>query len=108
VFVVGLSDEAGAGSALAMAVALGRSGDAAGPDPAAVAQLATYVNRTLWGTKLDGTGVAVSVQQPSGGVRASMFYSGQPSFKYNVSGCWDRPRSETLWRSVLYISSTIR
>ena len=79
-YAVGLSDEAGAGSGLAMAVATGQGGDAAGPDPAQVAQLATYVNRTLWGAKLDGTRVPVSIQGQDGGVRASLFFSGMPGF----------------------------
>lgn len=42
---------------------------------------AADVNRTLWGTKLDGTGVPVSLQGADGGVRASLFYAGQPGFK---------------------------
>ena len=101
-WVAGLSDESGAAMALA-AVSLA----AARPDDdgaaLAVAQLATYVNRTLLGSKADGAGRSTSIAQADGGIRASMFFSGMPNFSYSVTPCWDEPRSLTTWRAYNYV-----
>jgi len=101
VFVAGLSDEAGAGPGLAFAANVARA-----PTVLGVAQLATYVNRTLYGTKADGRGVQVSVQNMTlgGGIVASMFWGpGMPNYTYTVSPCWDEPRSlQSYWRAYNY------
>lgn len=90
-WMVGLSDEMGAGPNLLMAVK-----NEAQPDPAQVAQLEQYVDNVLWG-KLQG---------PDDGIRASLFYYdpqalGIPGY-YKVHGGWDKARTETTWRSFNY------
>jgi hypothetical protein len=98
-FIAGLSDEAGAGTSLGFAVH-----SALGPSVLGVAELATYVNRTLIGTKPDGSGQLVSLQDDQCNTRASMFYSGAKfPYNYTVAPCWDEPRSETTWRSYNYV-----
>ena len=67
--MAGLSDEAGAGAGLAIAVHAWK-----GADPLSTTLVATYVNRTLAGRKRDGAGNLQSVQQPNFGIRASMFW----------------------------------
>lgn len=103
VFVVGLSDEAGAGTALGYAVhAAGRA------DILAATQLATFVNRTLVNPKPDARGVPVSLQAADGAMRASMFWGpGMPNYTYTVSPCWDEERSLTQWRSYNYPHPTM-
>ena len=100
-WVAGLSDESGAGMALAAASLAAARPDDDGAALAA-AQLATYVNRPLLGAKNDSSGRPTSLQQADGGVRASMFFSGLPSYPYTVSPCWDEPRSLTTWRAYNY------
>lgn len=98
VFVVGLSDEAGAGTALGFAMATLGS-----PDAYSAMQLATFVNRTLINNKTDGRGLPVSLQYPDGGMRASLFWGpGMPNYTYTVSPCWDADRSASEWRSYNY------
>jgi hypothetical protein len=98
VFVVGLSDEAGAGTSLGVASHLLHH-----PTALAAAQLATYVNRTVIGTKLDAMGTPVSLQTPDALVRASMFWGpGMTNYTYTVSPCWDEARGETTFRAYNY------
>lgn len=112
VFVAGLSDEAGSGSALGFAAV---SATTTAPDALALAQLATFVARTAIGTKPDGQGNPVSlVSLPGYGVRASMFWAnagttpaGMPGFPYAPNPSitwarWDEPRGEALWRAYNY------
>jgi hypothetical protein len=85
----GLSDEIGAGASVAMAMKnLGQ------PDRQEIALLEKYVNSTLWGR----------VQNFDHSVRASLFYYDpklHPGY-YTVRGGWDKPRTETTWRSFNY------
>ncbi len=86
---VGLSDEIGAGASVAVAMKnLGQ------PDVREIAQLEKYVDNTLWGR----------VQNRDYSVRASLFYYDpklHPGY-YTIRGGWDKPRTETTWRSFNY------
>ena len=89
VWMVGLSDEMGAGPSVAMAMKnLGQ------PDAGEIALLEKYVNNTLWG----------KLQTPDYGVRASLFYY-EPKLHpgyYTIRGGWDKARTETTWRAFNY------
>ncbi|HZT41038.1 MAG TPA: DUF5695 domain-containing protein [Chthonomonadaceae bacterium] len=88
-WMVGLSDEMGAGPNLAMAVKnLGQ------PDPQQIKMLEQYVDHALWGR----------LQYPDYGVRASLFYYDPKAFPnyYIIRSGWDKARSETTWRSFNY------
>lgn len=106
VFVVGLSDEAGAGSGLGIAFQTRGK-----PDVGVATLIATYVNKTLLGTKADGQNTQVSIATSGGtsgyGVRASMFWGpGMPGYNYSIPcngwACWDEARAETTWRAYNY------
>ena len=100
-WIAGLSDECGAGPAVAMAIK-----NLYAPTRAGVEELEMYVHGTLWGT--DSSRAALrTVQDGSYGVRASMFYSGLSGFNYTVAPCWDKVRSQTRWRSYNYPHVTI-
>ena len=107
-YVVGLSDEAGAGPGLAFAMA-----NRYRPDAAQAELLDVYINRTLRGVKGgDGGPVpfAVSVQNANWSVRASMFWydrPGMPGYHYTVRDGWDQDRSAQLWRSYNYVHPTV-
>ena len=109
-WVAGLSDESGAGNALGVAYALPGLAAAHAPAGAAqaapllLAQLATFVQRTLLALKPDARGKAVGLTDPATrGVRASLFWGpGMPNFTYSVQPCWDEARASTTWRSYNY------
>ena len=105
-WVAGLSDESGAAMVLAAATLASSRPDDDGAAVAA-AQLATYVNRTLLGSKANSAGEQTSIAQADGGIRASMFFSGLKNYPYTVQPCWDEPRSLTLWRAYNYIHQTM-
>ena len=107
-YVVGLSDEAGAGPGLAFTMA-----NRYRPDAQQVELLDVYINRTLLGVK-GGEGepvpYPVSVQNANWSVRASMFWydrPGMPGYRYTVREGWDQERSAQLWRSYNYVHPTV-
>jgi hypothetical protein len=89
-WMVGLSDEMGAGPNLLMAMK-----NLAQPDATQVKQLERYVDNALWG----------HLQGPDYGIRASLFFydpKALPDFAYTVRGGWNKARTETTWRSFNY------
>ena len=101
-WIAGLSDECGAGPAVALA-----SKNLWAPRQDELALLERYVDEVLWG-KDDAQRLSNhTVQSSSYGVRASMFFSGLAGFKYTVNPCWDEARSLTTWRSYNYPHVTI-
>jgi hypothetical protein len=89
VWMAGLSDEMGAGPAVAVALK-----NLHQPDKREVALLESYVDRTLWG-KLQGKDY---------GIRASLFYFNpqkHPNY-YTIRGGWDEERTKTTWRAYNY------
>lgn len=100
-WIAGLSDECGAGPAVAIAAK-----NAFDPAESEVDMLVRYIDETLWGSPLDRS-ANLTVQDASYGVRASMFYADKPGFPYTVKPCWGRTRSETRWRSYNYPHVTV-
>jgi hypothetical protein len=101
-WIAGLSDECGAGPAVAMA-----SKNLWAPQLDELALLERYVDEVLWGTDAAQRLANHTVQSTTYGVRASMFFSGLPDFNYTVKPCWDEARSLTTWRSYNYPHVTI-
>lgn len=101
-WIAGLSDECGAGPAVAMA-----SKNLFSPRADEVALLERYVDEVLWGRGEAQRLAHQTVQSSDFGVRASMFYAGLHGFNYTVSPCWDEARSLTTWRSYNYPHVTI-
>jgi hypothetical protein len=103
-FVVGLSDEAGAGPGLGFAVK-----NLYAPDPEQVHLIDLYVNNTLFGSKGPNEHVPfeIRVQWPDYSVVASTFwYPGMPNYKYTVHHGWDQKRANTTRRSYNYVHPT--
>ena len=110
-FVVGLSDEGGAGANVGFAAKVRHR-----PVAAELKLLDRYIHETLWGQEPDGAGVPVSLQARDGsyGVQASMFWvplphsneTGMPTYNYtwydDTGWVWDRARAESLGRAYNY------
>ena len=98
-YVVGLSDEAGAGPGLQLMMSQ-RYAPTAGP----LRLLDSYINQTLWGVKAPpDVPYATSVQNANYSVRASMFwYPNMTAYAYEVRNGWDQDRASQLWRSYKY------
>lgn len=93
-WMVGLSDEMGAGPNLAMAVK-----NLNQPDPTEVRMLEQYADNAL----------SKHLQTPDDGIRASLFFydrAALPNYPYTVRGGWDKARTETTWRSFNYPHQT--
>ncbi|KAK9810984.1 hypothetical protein WJX73_003381 [Symbiochloris irregularis] len=116
-FVVGLSDEAGAGANVGLAVKVGNM-----PTQAEVARMDEYVHSTLWGVGVEkDIPFPVSLQDPSNyGIRAGLFWvptpgsneTGMPGYNYLPSDfagwIWNRDRSVgSLGRAYNYPHQTI-
>ena len=89
VWMAGLSDEMGAGPAVAVALK-----NLHQPNKREVGLLESYVDRVLWG-KLQGRDY---------GIRASLFYydpKKHPNY-YTIRGGWDEERTKTTWRAYNY------
>lgn len=100
-FVVGLSDESGAGPGLGFAIK-----NLYAPDPDQVHLIDLYINNTLFGSKGPNQNVPFEtrMQWPDYSVVASMFwYPGMPGYNYTVRDGWDQNRSNTTWRSYNYV-----
>ena len=114
-FIVGLSDEGGAGANVGFAAKLRFR-----PKAEEVALLDRYIAETLWGQQPDGAGVPVSLQARDGsyGVKASMFWvplpgtneTGMPGYDYaaydDTGWVWDRARADSLGRAYNYPHQT--
>jgi hypothetical protein len=100
VYMVGLSDEGGAGANVGFASKVGQR-----PTQAEVGRLDDYIQHTLWGEEEDGQGVPVSLQDHSSyGIRSSMFWvvkqggkeTGMPGYNYTpndgITWTWDFAR----------------
>lgn len=73
-FIVGLSDEGGAGANVGFASKLRFR-----PTQSELAKVDAYIEHTLWGLEEDGAGVPVSLQDHSSyGVKSSMFWAPLP------------------------------
>ncbi|UJR06967.1 hypothetical protein I4U23_011255 [Adineta vaga] len=100
-FVVGLSDESGAGPGLGFAIK-----NLYAPDPEQVRLMDLYVNNTLFGSKGPNQYVPFEtrVQWSDYSVIASTFwYPGMPGYNYTVTDGWDQKRANTTWRSYNYV-----
>lgn len=103
-FVVGLSDEAGAGPGLGFAVK-----NQYAPDVEQVHLLDLYINNTLFGSKGPDKNVPFEtrVQWSDYSVIASAFwYPNMPGYPYTVTDGWDQQRANTTWRSYNYVHPT--
>ena len=120
-FIVGLSDEGGAGANVGFA-----SKQAFSPVAAEVAQLDRYINSTLWGVHCPAAPPQYrsdcSLQdRATHGIKASLFWtnangswdamSGMPGYKYQPEDFtgwkWDRPRAYSLFRAYNYPHQTV-
>ena len=100
-FVVGLSDESGAGPGLGFAIK-----NLYAPDPDQVHLVDLYVNNTLFGSKGPNEQVPFEtrIQWRDYSIIASAFwYPGMPNYHYTVQYGWDQNRSNTTWRSYNYV-----
>ena len=99
-FIVGLSDDAGAGANVGFA-----SKQRFRPVQSELTKLDDYIQHTLWGEEMDGAGVMTSLQDHSTfGIRSSMFWvplpstneTGMPGYNYTKSDStgwiWDWAR----------------
>lgn len=107
-FIVGLSDEGGAGANVGFATKLRWR-----PTQDELRLLDRYIQETLWGQQLDGAGVPVSLQARDGsyGIKASAFWTplpgsnetGMPGYVYPPEDAegwvWDRARADSLGRA---------
>jgi hypothetical protein len=103
-FVVGLSDESGAGPGLGFAVK-----NLYAPDSDQVHLLDLYINNTLFGSKGPSQSVPFEtrLQWRDYSIIASAFwYPGMPGYKYAVKDGWDQKRANTTWRSYNYVHPT--
>ena len=107
-FIVGLSDDAGAGANVGFASKMRYR-----PTQFELERLDLYINSTLWGKELDGAGVPVSLQDHSTyGIKSAQFWiplaneQGEPSYHYppeDFTGwIWDRARGDSLGRAYNY------
>ena len=103
-YVVGLSDEAGAGPGLQLMMSQ-RYAPFSGP----LQLVDEYINKTLWGVKVSPeVPYPTSVQSANHSIRASMFwYPSMPGYTYEVSDGWDQVRGSQLWRSYNYVHPTV-
>ena len=103
-YVVGLSDEAGAGPGLQLMMSQ-RYAPFSGP----LQLVDEYINKTLWGVKMPPeVPYPTSVQNSNHSIRASMFwYPGMANYSYEVEGGWDQDRGSQLWRSYNYVHPTV-
>ena len=103
-YVVGLSDEAGAGPGLQLMMSQRYA-----PVAAALLLVDEYINKTLWGVKTPPeVPYPTSIQNANHSIRASMFwYPGMPNYTYSVQGGWDQERGSELWRSYNYVHPTV-
>ena len=120
-FIVGLSDEGGAGANVGFATKVKHR-----PSQSELDRLDAYISKTLWGLQLDGAGVPVSLQEHSQhGVRSSMFWSvlqpvngvarsnesGMPGYDYKQEDFhgwqWDRARGFSTGRAYNYPHQTV-
>ncbi|CAF0936759.1 unnamed protein product [Adineta ricciae] len=103
-FVVGLSDESGAGPGLGFAVK-----NQYAPESDQVHLLDLYINNTLFGSKGPSKYVPFEtrVQWRDYTVVASTFwYPGMPGYNYTITDGWDQKRANTTWRSYNYVHPT--
>ena len=103
-FVVGLSDESGAGPGLGFAVK-----NQYAPDVEQVALLDLYVNNTLFGSKGPDKNVPFEtrIQWSDYSIIASAFwYPNMTGYNYSVTDGWDQKRANTTWRSYNYVHPT--
>ena len=112
-FIVGLSDEAGAGANVGFAIK-----QCFAPVAEEVAQLDRYINSTLWGVHCPAAPTEYQTDcslqdHATHGIKASLFWtnasaswdamSGMPGYKYEPEDFtgwkWDRPRAYSLFRA---------
>ena len=103
-FVVGLSDESGAGPGLGFAVK-----NQYAPEADHVHLVDLYVNNTLFGSKGPSQYVPFEtrIQWRDYSVIASAFwYPNMTGYNYTVTGGWDQTRANATWRSYNYVHPT--
>ena len=103
-YVVGLSDEAGAGPGLQLVMSQRYA-----PVSRPLQLVDEYINKTLWGVKTPPeVPYPTNVQNANHSVRASLFwYPGMPNFTYRVEDGWDQDRGSQLWRSYNYVHPSV-
>ena len=100
-FVVGLSDEAGAGPGLGLAIK-----NLYAPDPYQVHLIDLYVNNTLFGSKGPNEQVPFETRlqwRDYSIIAAAFWYPGMPNYKYTIHNGWDQQRANSTWRSYNYV-----